>query len=262
MQTPIILYDNRFLDGAITATNTAPGYDVNNIKDLRPYTWWAAVGLVAQYITVDCGSVKSANCIAMIGHNLSAAAGGVVVQSSLDNITWSTMLAAFVPASDKAFLKKLVPSPDPAAPCTGRYWRIVIVAPTVAPHIAVVFLGTMMQFEYPPDAPYVPYTETPVADVERSKNGHILGVSTYLPALQLQPQFSNINRTWLDAYLIPFWQTHARLLKPFFFAWDLDTYPADVFFVSIDDESALETPFSLLSLVDSITLKMRGVREI
>jgi hypothetical protein len=48
---PIILYDNRFEDGALSATNTATGYDVNNIKDLRTHTYWKANAAGTLYIT-------------------------------------------------------------------------------------------------------------------------------------------------------------------------------------------------------------------
>lgn len=257
MQTPIILYDNRFLDGPITATDTDADtiYDVNSIKDWRPYTWWKGAALGTKYITVNCGSAKSADCLAIIGHNLFTSGATISVESSPDNADWTPRLAGFTVTTDKAFLKTFVSA-------SAQYWRIKIVTAAIAVQIAVALLGVKLQFEYPPDAPYVPYTETPVADVERSKDGQILGVSTYDPVLQIIAQFSNITRTWLDAYYIPFWQIHARLLKPFFFVWDLDTYPNDVFFVSIDESMALETPFSVLSLVDAIVLKMRGVREI
>jgi hypothetical protein len=51
LSNPIILYDNRFEDGALSATNTATGYDVNNIKDLRTYTYWKANAAGTLYIT-------------------------------------------------------------------------------------------------------------------------------------------------------------------------------------------------------------------
>jgi len=255
MQTPIILYDNRLTDGTPAATDTATGYDILNIIDLRPYTFWKGASSGTKYITVNCGSAKSADCLAIIGHNLYTAGATVSVESSPDNATWTERLAGFVPTSDKALLKKFTSA-------SAQYWRIKIVTAAVAAYVAVAFLGVKIQFDYPPETPYPPYSETPVADVKRNKNGHILGASTYNPMLELTAQFGFVSRTWLDAYFIPFWQNHARLFKPFFFAWDLDTYPADVFFVSIDDKMALETPFSILAYVDAISLTMRGVREV
>jgi hypothetical protein len=255
MQTPIILYDNRLTDGTPAATDTAAGYDILNILDLRTYTQWKAASSGTKYITIDCGSAKSADCLAVIGHNLYTAGATVSVESSSDNVTWTQRLAGFTPTSDKAFMKLFVSA-------SARYWRIKIITAAIAAQIAVALLGVKIQFEYPPETPYTPYAETAAADVERSKNGHILGVSTYNPVLNLQAQFGLVSRTWLDAYYIPFWQNHARLFKPFFFVWDLDTYSADVFFVSIGDDASLETPFSVLTYTDVLSLKMRGVREI
>jgi hypothetical protein len=48
---PVILYDNRFEDGALSATDTAAGFDVNNIKDLRPHSFWKAASYGTKYIT-------------------------------------------------------------------------------------------------------------------------------------------------------------------------------------------------------------------
>lgn len=255
MQTPIILYDNRLTDGTPAATDTATGYDILNIIDLRPYTFWKAASHGTKYITVDCGSAKSADCLAIIGHNLYTASATVSVESSPDNAAWTERLAGFTPSSDKAFLKKFNTA-------SAQFWRIKLVTAATAVYIAVASLGVKIQFEYPPDTPYAPYAESPEADVARNKNGHILGVSTYSPRLSLAVQFSLVSRSWLDTYFVPFWQNHARLFKPFFFAWDLDTYPADVFFVSIDDDMSLDTPFSILTYVDVLSLKMRGVREV
>ena len=256
MQTPIILYDNILSQGyTLTATDTEEGYDVLNLIDLRPYTFWKAASHGTKYITVDCGAAKSADCLAIIGHNLYTAGATVSIESSPDNSSWTVRLADFTPTSDKAVLKTFTSASD-------QYWRIKIVTAAVAAYMAIAVLGQKLQFPYPPDTPYIPYSEVPVADVERSKNGHILGVSTYLPALKMRVQFSNITRTWFDTYFLPFWQNHGRLYKPFFFAWDLDTYENDVFLVSIDDEYNLESPFSVLTYIDILNLNMRGIREI
>jgi len=48
---PVILYDNRFEDGALSATDTESGFDVNNIKDLRPHSFWKAASYGTKYIT-------------------------------------------------------------------------------------------------------------------------------------------------------------------------------------------------------------------
>ena len=258
MQTPIILYDNILSQGyTLTATDTEEGYDVLNIIDWRPYTFWKAASIGTKYITVDSGSGLDplyADSLAIYNHNF-AGRVYISVESSDDGSSWTTRLNSFTPTYNRAFLKTFTLA-------SAQFWRIKLIATSEAPYMAIAVLGQKLQFPYPPDTPYIPYSEVPVADVERSKNGHILGVSTYLPALKMRVQFSNITRTWFDTYFLPFWQNHGRLYKPFFFAWDLDTYKNDVFLVSIDDEYNLESPFSVLTYIDILNLNMRGIREI
>ena len=52
MSNPIILYKSVLETGGdLSATNTAAGYDVNNIKDLRTHTFWKANAAGTLYIT-------------------------------------------------------------------------------------------------------------------------------------------------------------------------------------------------------------------
>lgn len=57
MANPIILHDNRLFEGTITATDTASGYNVANIIDHRPYTFWQAASAGLKYLTVDLQKV-------------------------------------------------------------------------------------------------------------------------------------------------------------------------------------------------------------
>ncbi len=254
MALPIILYDNRFIDGTPVATDTAPGYDVLNIRDFRTYTWWKAASAGTKYITVDCGIAKPADCLAVIGHNLYTANATVSVESSPDNTTWTERLAGFTPPSDKAFLKVFTSASE-------RFWRLKIVTTSMPPQIAVAMLGVRLTFPYPPDTPYIPYSESVEMDVSRGKTGSILGSVIKFKSIEINARFSNLPRSWVMNNIMPFWDGHASALKPFFYAWDIDNYPEMVFFVSIDDGSKYEMPMSVLQYIDSIELKMRGVKE-
>lgn len=103
---PILLYKNRFNDGTPIATDTAAGYSVLNIKDLRSYTVWKAASLGTKDLRVDCGSAKSADCLGLIGHNLATVGADVLVQCSTDNFgaDISTVLA-IRPTTDKTILQ-------------------------------------------------------------------------------------------------------------------------------------------------------------
>lgn len=251
---PVILYDNRLNDGAPTATDTAAGYSALNVRDLRTYTFWQAASAGTKYITVDCGTAKAADALGIISHNLKTANATVSVESSPDNAVWTERLAGFTPTSDKAILRLF-------ATASARYWRIKLMTASVAPRLAVAMLGAGLTFPYPPDTPYVPYTEEIEAGTSRGKKGHLLGSVIRFKPLGINARFSNLTRQWVMDTFKVFWDGHASDLKPFFYAWDLDVYPEMVFFTAVDDGSQYRMPVSVLSYIDSIELDMQGVKE-
>lgn len=246
----LVVIDNISLIDDVTTS----GYDIRNILDYRTYTFWQSASSGTKYITLDCGSAKTADCLAIIGHNLQTANATVSVESSTNNIDWIERSGKFTPSSDKAFIRLLVST-------AARYWRIKIVTAAIAPKLAVVMLGKKLTFPYPPDAPYIPYSESIEAETSRSNQGHLLGSVIRFKRLTINVKFSNLSRTWCLNDFKTFWDSHASNLKPFFYAWDVDNYPEHVYYVVVDEKAAMEMPMSILSVVDNITLKMVGVKE-
>ncbi|MBT9169442.1 MAG: hypothetical protein DDT19_02802 [Syntrophomonadaceae bacterium] len=255
MATPIILFDNRFLDGTPTATSTAAGFSVLNIRDGKTYTYWRAAHAGTNFITVDCGVARAVSTFAVIGHNLASASATVSVESSADNITWTVRLAGFTPSSDKAFLRIVNWA-------IARFWRIRIVTATVIPFIAVAVIGSRTEFPFPPDVPYIPYRESIEAETSIGKTGHILGSVIRFKPIEITARFSNLPREWVMNYFIFFWNSHISNLRPFFWAWNIGVYPDMIFYVTVDKTASFETPMSVLPFIDSIELNMRGIMEI
>lgn len=251
---PIILYDSRFLDGILTASSEATGYPVANIKDLRTYTFWKPAAAGTVYITIDCGSDKTADSLAIIGHNLKTANATVSVDSSPDNLIWTERLAGFIPSSDKAFLKTFTSA-------FTRYWRLKFITASVIPYIAVAMLGNKLQFPYPPDTPYIPYSETIETESSKSKAGHLLGTVVRFKPIEVSAKFSHLTRQWVIDSFKPFWDIYGSELKSFFWAWDIDTFPEHVFFLRMIESAKYEMPLSMLNYVDSLSLEMEGVKE-
>lgn len=254
MATPIILYDNRFLDGTITATDTASGFSIMNIKDYRTYTFWKSASSGTKYITVDCLSAKSADCLGIIGHNLGTANAVVSVESSPDNTNWTVRLAGFTPTSNKAILKLFTIA-------SARYWRVKIVTSTIQPQIAVIFLGNKLQFPYPPDVPYIPYIESVSVNKEVSKAGHIISSVIEFKSIEVNAKFSNLTRDFVINQFKPFWDNHASNFLPFFYAWDIDNFPEMVFYLTMSKSAKFQMPMTILQYIDSIELEMEGVKE-
>lgn len=253
---PILLYDNRLGDGTPTATSTAAGSSVLNLKDLRTYTFWKAVDNATQYLTVDCGSAKSADCLGIIGHNFASTGATISVECSSDNFVGdvTVALAGFTRTTDKAIVKTF-------ASQTKRYWRLKITGGSAAGQVAVLMLGVRLQFPYPPATPFSPYKEGVETETKRGKTGHLLGtVLRYFPRA-ISARFIELTREFVFNSYLPFWEGHASLMKPFFFAWDLDAYPDHVLFGKVPDNAEFEAPLSRGSFVDEIKLEMEGVRE-
>lgn len=251
---PVILHDNRFEDGTPQASATAVGFDARHISDRRPFTFWQGDAAGTFYLSVDCAAIKAADAIGLVGHNLGSGGASVSVESSATG-AWAgeqvERLAAFSPGDDNALLKTFASAAD-------RYWRLKIVSPTIAPQLAVATLGARLSFPQPPDTPYVPYTETVKETSALSKTGLPLGTVISYKELSIRARFKHIDRNWVMNNYLPFWNTHASLRRFFFYAWDLDAFAADVFFVKHSGRYA--TPLSVASLVDSLDLQLLGVR--
>src|SRR5690606_3033179 len=120
-----------------------------------------------------------------------------------------------------------------------------------------------LEFPYPPDAPYISMDMGISAQGEISETGIPLGVDVRYYPLDIMARWSEgkITRTWYDASFVPFRDSHARLLKPFFYGWDLTNRAADVFYVRCKPGQRFATPLTLLAYVDEVILDMQGVAE-
>lgn len=251
---PVLLADNRLLDGTPAATDTADGYDVLNLRDLKTFTKWKAASPGQKYITVDCGTAKSADSLGIVGHNLFTAQAQVTVDTSPDGVAWTNRLAAFSPSTDRALLKYF-----PAV--SARWWRVGIGSASETPAMAVLLLGTRIAFPYPPDAPFVPAEESIEAEANRSKTGHVLGTVVRFKPYRIRARWSNLPRSFVEGTFLPFWEQYASNLHPFLWAWDLDRYPDDVRFVRVDEGYAYRPGVSILGYYESLELEMEGVKE-
>jgi hypothetical protein len=91
---PKFLYDNRLNDGTPVASTTAAGnFNVLNLRDWRPFTWWKPVSLPAT-VTVDSGVARPADYALIYGHDLHDAQVAVEIRGSTDNFVASDVLVA------------------------------------------------------------------------------------------------------------------------------------------------------------------------
>lgn len=251
---PVILADNRFLDGTPTATDTAAGYDVLYLRDLKTFTAWRAASAGTKYITVDCGVNMAADTVAIAAHNLGSAAGAVSVESSVDGSDWTPRMAPVVATADKTAMWAF-------ASAAARFWRVKIVTASVAPTIGELMLGRRITFPCPPDAPFIPAQESIEAEVSTSKTGQLLGTTVRFRSVSIVATWRHLPRGWVDQTFEPFRANWAAALAPFFWAWDLDVYPADVRFVRLDARKDHAPSVELLGYYAQLSLAMEGIAE-
>lgn len=248
---PLILADNRFLDAVPTATGVTDDSPLF-VRDLRTYTFLQFPAAGTNYLTVNCGSAQPADCLAVIGHNLKTAGALVSLESSPDNAAWTQRVAPFTPTSDRAFLR-------PFVKVYSLWWRLKVVTATIAPRLAVAMVGARIEFPFPPDNKFAPFIESVEEDANDSKTGNPLGVVIrYFPA-EIKPQFSHIDREWVEEIYRPFRESYSRYRKYFFWAWDVDTYPDLVLFVK--DVGKYDPTVSVLAYYDALKLDLKGVME-
>ncbi len=271
---PIILFDNRFQDGTPVATDTASGFDVLNIRDYRAYSFWKAASQGTKEIIINCGISKPADALGIVGHNLASVGASISVEISANGADWTEVLAPFYPWSNRAQLRLFTQ-------VSGKYWKLKLAGCTAAPYLGEALIGLKIQFPYPPDGPYTPYTEEVEVDTAKSKTGNILGSVIRHHPIQIAPRFSNFLRTfafgpgtggwgefpwgqgpWGSEWTLKdFWEQHASLMLPFFWVWDLSIFPQDIFWLKVKDDTQFAMPLSITHYVDSFELPMEGVRE-
>ena len=103
MQNPKIFHDNRLADGTPVASSTASGYNVLNLRDFRPYTWWKPDAMPAT-VTVDSGKPMQADSVFLCGHDLGTQGTVVEVRGSDDNFAIALSGTAQAAASESLTL--------------------------------------------------------------------------------------------------------------------------------------------------------------
>ncbi|MEW6332091.1 MAG: hypothetical protein AB1560_11595 [Pseudomonadota bacterium] len=222
---PKIFWDNRFKDAVPVASSTAAGYDVLNIRDFYPFTWHKFVAMPGT-ITVNCGSVKSADSLYVHGHDLGTQGATVEVRRSNDNFAANDVLvASHTPADDEPFLLQW-------ASVSNQYWRLRFTGAT-AVMIAIAALGVALAFPRYLALGFDPLARTPKGSNNRTEKGHPLGNVIEFEEWSAQMTFNRILQSWVRDTFKPAWKAHLRS-QPFGLAWDPADHADELYLVASD----------------------------
>lgn len=247
MEKPYILYDNRLDDGTPTATTTASGYSVMNLNDWRSYTYWKPSSTATQYITIDCGSAKSADSLAIFNHDLNTRGASISVECSSDNFATdvTVALASFAPSNDRPIFKTFTS-------ISKRYWRLKITGLTAACYIAILDIGVRITFERYLLEGFDPADETVKGESTDNITGSLLGSVLAYREKGVSFKLRLLTDSWFNNTFYPAWSNHLSLLKPFFWEWNYTNYPEQLFLVAVKPGAKLSAPYEGLKRQTSL----------
>lgn len=247
---PKILHENRLDDATPVASTTAAGFNVLNLRDFRPYTWWKPTALPAT-VTVDCGSAKAVDYWTVYGHDLFTQAATIELRGSTDNFGASNVLLdTFAPTDNKAFARYITS-------VMYRYWRLRITGGATMPSIAIAALGQLLDVPSYLESGFDPTGRKVVGVSNRSMDGHPLGRTVKYEQWEESLKFQLLTWSWLRASFEAAWTAHLRD-DPFLFVWNPIGQPAEIYLVMAKD--AFKSPHRAGSLCD-LTMDVVAVRQ-
>jgi hypothetical protein len=232
---PTVLWDNVFAKGVLSAVGGTPtSYPVGNAVTEDTVTYWKPLSLPAS-IVVDAGVPTEADCFAVVGHDCGSRVSTLTLESSVDNVSWTTR-ASILPTDDTTIMV-LFPV------VSARYWRLVV-SGSAAPIISVVMLGKRFNFPAGVKAPYKPVwlSQTYELIVAQTMGGQFLGNKVIKTGGETQINLVAFERSYAENDLLPF-REHYNLGKAFVFASGPSIFEKDVGYVYRKEGSILSPTF-------------------
>lgn len=252
---PILLYDNIFRDGTLSAsgTSTDDDYDVNYLIDFKSFSKWKAASTSDPWVKIILSAADSPDCLGIYNHNFDEVGGTIKLQhDSNEDDTWTDMETI----TPNGTLPILI---DITTPVSSKRFRIFFDTPTLEPEIAIVFLGTKIEFPFPPVAPVMALDESVRAATEISEAGHTLGsIISHFP-INFNQRWEFIPISFFNNTFLPAWTNHIRYNLPFFYAVDLENRTNDIYFVRRSDSMTLRKIYEVLSYSNELVLDVVGI---
>lgn len=214
---PKILYENRFKDATPVASTTAAGYNVLNVRDWRPYTWWKPTASPST-ITINSGSAKTADYGLVY-----AEPGTYQVRRSTDNFAANDVLLGTITIATTGFGWVSFGS------VSFQYYRIT--STTGTPAIAIAAIGVALEIPAYFDEGFDPIGRDAKGQYNRSNEGHPLGSVIEFQEWKDTLKFSLVNGssgwTWIRDNWRPAWNAHL-MSTPWVLLWDPDGSPTEM----------------------------------
>jgi hypothetical protein len=232
---PTILYDNKFAVGTLTASSEATDYPKENVRDEGTVKQWQPTSLPAN-IKNDYGSATAVDCAAIIAHDLGSKGCTVLVESSTDDISYTTR-ATIVPTDNSTILALFTS-------VMARYWRISITGAGDEPFIGVIMVGERFNFPGGVKAPYTPAWLARDYELLTANTigGQFIGNRVFRQGGSTKIDLVSVSRSFGENDILPF-MLHYNIGKAFVWAAGPAVFDKDVAYVWRKENAILAPVF-------------------
>ena len=205
LQNPRIGYQSLLTNSNITASAAVSGFPANNCLIDQTYEFCHKPDVTDSTITVDLGTAQNVDYFGVVGRNM----GNVKLESSTDNVTFSTILEA-TDSGDVVTLGLF-------ATVNARYFKFTFYGS--GQEIVKVNLGEALAFSKPISGGFTPLSlgKDETYSTNMSEGGQFLGNTVKRSGFSSPYTFDYIKPDFLRSDIMPFLNTAAR--SPFFVAW-------------------------------------------
>ena len=268
MGLPLFGAESRLDDASPASFSVTPvaatGFPESRLNDDRDFLAfkWSATGTLDVVYDAGVGNTGNVDYFAMVGHDLFTQGSTAVFASSPDDIVYTTIFTV-TPTDDNIVLRAFTL-------VAARFFRLRVTGSTAAPSISELNFGEQVQIPFNMGTGFDPQAERTRMRSTRSQTGNILGTvalfSERSAAINL-PFMPNsfVNGTSIGDFK-EFWDNHASLGKPFFWAWNPanpGNFEKDAFFAVIVNDATLARPVTtpLDSGFRDIRFNIVGLKE-
>lgn len=211
--------------GTATASTAQTGFPASAPLNSLTYEFWRPSAMPATW-TLNAGSSVSVNYIGIAAHTLGSSNCDVLIQSSNDNLTWTT-IDSISPDNDSPimFLFQGI---------SAQYFRLNITGSIFS--IGVIYVGSTLDMIRPCYGGLTPISlsRDTVIRPTRSEGGQWLGRTVIRSGSSMKIGYTNLDNNWVRTSFRNF--INDAVTYPFFFAWRPDNYPEDIGYVWVSDD--------------------------
>lgn len=278
---PMVLFENFFSTGSVTASTEATGFDASNAYEESTFDFWKPTTTTATYET-DLGSADFADCLAVVAHDLGTQnatfkvqyastatadillledASALLLEGGTDNLLleggaeiWND-LAEVSPTDDSTILVVFDRT-------EAIKWRFNLTASDAAPTIGVLMLGERLVFSNGLRTPYTPMWLSKNIELLGSQTieGQFIGNRVLRRGLSTEMNLNILDRTFIETTIQDF-KDHYDDGKAFIWASAPATFSEDVAYAWRSSGAEMRPTFQDNGLFYIVQLSVEGYAD-